>query len=92
MATMPELSRFFGIVIRMFVEATGRHYAPHFHVQYQEHAAVYGIDPIAVLDGSLPLRQKRLVEAWTELHQQELLRDWALLQQGSSPAPIDPLR
>jgi len=42
--------------------------------------------------GSVPLRQQRLVEAWAELHQGELLADWDLLQQGKSPAPIAPLQ
>lgn len=49
------------------------------------------IDPVDVIAGSLPTRQRRLVEAWAELHQQELLDDWTRLQQGRAPVPIDPL-
>jgi Domain of unknown function (DUF4160) len=40
----------------------------------------------------MPQRQQRLIEAWAELHQEELLADWNLLEQGKRPAPIDPLR
>jgi hypothetical protein len=49
-------------------------------------------DPVELIAGSLPKRQKRLVEAWAELHQQELMVDWETLQQGRTPAPIEPLK
>jgi hypothetical protein len=58
-----ELSRFFGIVIRMFVEAGGQHHRAHFHAYYQDHAAVFAVDTIDCLGGSLPKAQQRLVEA-----------------------------
>ena len=58
---MPEISRFFGIVIRMFIEAGGSHHLPHLHAYYQEHVGIYGIDPIELIAGSLPKRQERLV-------------------------------
>jgi hypothetical protein len=61
---MPEISRFFGIVIRMFVEAGGQHHTPHFHAYYQEHIGIYDIIRIERLAGSLPRRQERLVLAW----------------------------
>ncbi len=88
---MPELSRFFGIIIRMFVEVSERHHAAHFHAYYQEHVAVVSVVPVQIVAGSLPQRQQRLVEAWAELHQDELLADWQLLQEGRRPAPIQPL-
>ena len=65
---MPELSRFFGIIIRMFVETGGQHHRAHFHAFYQEHAAVFAVDTLECLDGSLPKPQQRLVEAWAEIH------------------------
>jgi hypothetical protein len=89
---MLELSRFFGIVIRMFVEVGGPHHRPHFHAYHQEHVAIFGIDPIDLIAGRLPRRQQRLVEAWAELHQAELTTDWERLQQGLPPQPIEPLR
>ena len=88
---MPELSRFFGIIVRMFVEAGGSHHVAHFHAYWQDQAAVISIEPIDMIAGSFPTRQRRLVEAWAELHQQELLDDWNWLQRGQPPVPIDPL-
>lgn len=89
---MPELSRFFGIMIRMFIEAGGPHHTPHFHAYYQDQVAVYDIDKIELLAGALPRRQERLVLAWAELHRQELIDAWRTLQQGRSPAKIEPLK
>jgi hypothetical protein len=89
--TLPELSRFYGIVIRMFPEPGERHHRPHFRAYYGGHVAVFGIEPVALIAGDLPLRQCRLVEAWAELHQAELATDWRLLQDGRRPAPIAPL-
>jgi len=57
---VPELSRFFGIIIRMFAEAETPHHLPHFHAYYQEHVAIYSIDPLELIGGSLPRRQQRL--------------------------------
>jgi hypothetical protein len=88
---MPELSRFFGIIIRMYWEANAPHHRQHFHAYYQDEVAVYSIDPVELIAGSLPRRQQRLVEAWAELHQQELTDDWDRLQAGQRPLPIDPL-
>jgi hypothetical protein len=89
---MPEISRFFGIIVRMFVEAGGAHHLPHFHAYHQDHVAVYRVDRIELMAGTLPIRQRRLVEAWAELHQAELLADRARLQSGQGPLPIEPLR
>ena len=88
---MPELSRFFGIVIRMFVEAGGQHHRPHFHAYYQEQAAVFDIETVECLGGDLPPPQRRLVEAWAEIHREELQNDWDLLQSGRPPVKIDRL-
>ena len=76
----------------MFAEVGGPHHAPHFHAYYQDHVGIYSLDPIELMAGSLPTRQHRFVEAWAELHQEELLKDWELLQQGRRPFPIDPLK
>lgn len=89
---MPELSRFFGIIIQMYMEVGGPHHLAHFHAYYQEDVAVVGLNPIEVLAGSMPRRQLRLVEAWAELHQAELIANWQRLQAGQNPLPIDPLK
>ena len=88
---MPELSRFFGIIIRMYMEAGVPHHTPHFHAYYQDDAAVFSLDPVELMAGNLPRRQQRFVEAWAELHQSELIADWQLLQTGQLPQPIAPL-
>ena len=69
---VPELSRFYGIVIRMFVEAGGQHNRGHFHAYYQEQSAVFAIDTVECLGGELPTAQRRLVQAWAEIHRAEL--------------------
>ena len=89
---MPEICRFFGIIIRMYAEPQAPHHRPHFHAYYQEDVGVYAIDTIELIAGQLPRRQHRLVEAWVELHQRELLADWERLQSGQMPFKIDPLQ
>jgi hypothetical protein len=89
---VPELSRFFGIIIRMFSEVGGAHHVPHFHAYYQDKVAVFSINPIRLIAGSLPTKQEGMVEAWAGSHHAELERDWQLLQGGRKPEPIEPLR
>jgi hypothetical protein len=88
---MPELSRFYGIIIRMFVEVGAPHHRAHFHAYYQDLVGVFSLEPVELIAGELPKRQRRLVEAWAELHEAELLADWRLLQAGQKPLPIAPL-
>ena len=75
----------------MYVELGAHHHIPHFHAYYQEASAVYGIEPVELITGALPRRQQRMVEAWAELHQAELLADWQRLQAGQTSLPIAPL-
>ena len=88
---MPELSRFYGIIIRMFSEPSVPHHSPHFHAYYQENTAVFSISPIALIADYLPQKQQRLVEAWGELHEDELKADWEKLLLGEPPSSIKPL-
>ena len=76
----------------MYMEAGVQHSKPHFHAYYQEDVAVFGIEDIEIFAGSLPKRQQRFVEAWAELHKEELLKDWNLLQNGRLPFQIEPLK
>lgn len=89
---MPELCRFYGIIIRMYLEAGMPHHTPHFHGYYQNETGVFSIQPVELIAGTLPRKQLRLVEAWAELHQNELTNDWELLQSGRLPLPINPLK
>lgn len=76
----------------MYAEAGGPHHRPHFHAYYQEEVAIYTIDSIDLIAGSLPRPQQRLVEAWAEIHREELMAGWERLQQGRTPDRIEPLR
>jgi Domain of unknown function (DUF4160) len=76
----------------MFVEAGAKHNVAHFHAYCQDEEAVFSIVPVEMLAGSLARRQQRLVEAWAELHQQELKVDWERLQEGLPPTAIEPLK
>lgn len=89
---MPEIARFLGIIIRMYVEADSQHHSPHFHAYYQEAVAIYNIESIELMAGKLPQRQQRFVEAWAELHHKELLENWERLQKGHAPIKIEPLK
>jgi len=90
--SMPEIARFFGIIIRMFAEPTAPHHRPHLHAFYQDDVGIVAIDTVELIGGELPRRQRRLVEAWTEIHQAELLAAWDRLQEGRVPGKIEPLR
>lgn len=85
---MPLISTYFGIIIRMFFD---EHNPPHFHASYQGHAATFSIEG-ELIEGSLPHKQRKLVEAWAQLHQDELLANWELLREGDAPTRIEPLR
>ncbi len=58
---MPEITRFFGIIIRMFTETGERHHNPHLHAYYQDQMAVFALDPGKLISGKIPRRQQRLV-------------------------------
>jgi hypothetical protein len=85
---VPEISRFFGIVIGMFYKD---HNPPHFHAYYGEHEAAIGIGDGAVLWGGLPRRAIDHVQEWRELHLEELVEDWRRARAHQPLEPIDPL-
>ena len=76
----------------MFAEAGSPHHSAHSHAYCQDEIGIFTVDPVELIAGSLPRRQRRLVEAWAELHQAELSADWQRLQEGREPAPIEPLK
>jgi hypothetical protein len=87
---MPRLSEFYGILISMFWDE-GKHRRPHFHARYGEYRASFDLAG-EIIVGELPRRQLRLVQAWTELHADELRADWELAASEYPLNPIDPLR
>jgi hypothetical protein len=85
---MPEISRFYGIIIRMYF---ADHHPPHFHAEYQGFKAEYEIQSLAVLAGGLPKRAHALVLEWASVHRTELLNNWNLASKPESLKPIEPL-
>jgi hypothetical protein len=85
---VPEVSRFYGIVIRMF---WNDHEPPHFHAEYGEYQALIEIGTGAVRRGCVPKRALRLVQEWQVIHEAELLANWHRARSGSPIARIDPL-
>lgn len=85
---MPEVSRFFGIVIRMYFLD---HDPPHFHASYGGAEARLQIDPFRLVGGNIPPRALALVREWTRLHRMELLDNWRRLQSDEPPERIAPL-
>jgi hypothetical protein len=68
------------------------HNPPHFHVRFGEYKCSVSINDITVIIGELPKKQERLVLAWAEIHQKELLQNWELCQKDKQPMQIEPLR
>ena len=89
---MPTISAFYGIVVLMFYRDNRQHHRPHIHVRYQGDEAVLAIDDGERLDGELPPRAMKLVQAWIELHRDELRVDWDLAVNGEEPFRIAPLQ
>jgi hypothetical protein len=85
---MPEISRFFGIVIRMFYDD---HAPPHFHASYAEHEVLITIETLAVLRGQVSRRAHALILEWAALHRAELEADWELARRQQPLNPVAPL-
>lgn len=85
---MPEISRFFGIIIKMNFDD---HNPPHFHAEYGDFKVIIKIIDYTVLKGELPPRALGLVIEWTSLHKEDLLRNWALSKEKAALAKIAPL-
>ena len=89
---MPVISMFYGIIVLMYYFDNKKHRQPHVHVQYSDEEAVISIPDGTVLEGALRAAKLRLVQAWIEIHQEELMADWRLAVNGQSVFKIDPLK
>ena len=85
---MPEVCRFFGIVIAMYYND---HAPPHFHARYGRQKAIVAIESLTVLAGRLQPRTLGLVMEWAAMHQPELMEDWTLAREQATLKPIAPL-
>jgi hypothetical protein len=88
---MPVLSLFYGLVVRMYNELSEKHHKPHIHVEYAEDEVVVALDG-EILEGQIPKAKMKLVEAWMEIHREDLQANWKLLSNGEEYFKIDPLK
>jgi hypothetical protein len=86
---MPTVSIFYGLIIRMCYKD---HNPPHIHVEYQGDKALVDIETGAVTEGKLSARHLRFVQAWIEIHRDDLIANWNLCFNGEEPFRIDPLK
>lgn len=89
---MPIISMFYGIIVAIYYEDTGRHRKPHIHVRYQQKKASISIKDGTLLAGEFPAKQLRMVQVWIDIHKEELLADWELAVSGEEPFRIAPLQ
>ena len=89
---MPTISMFYGIIVRMLFMDTKQHNLPHIHVEYQGMQAVLEIPDGTLLEGQLPSKKLRLLQAWIDIHEEELMADWTLAVNGEPVFQIEPLR
>lgn len=89
---MPTISMFYGILILMYFYDNKKHNCPHIHAEYGEHEATIAIEDGSILGGSLPSAKMKLVQAWIEIHREDLLADWTLAVSGEPIFKIEPLR
>jgi hypothetical protein len=86
---MPEISRFYGIIIAMFFDD---HNPPHFHARYGEEKVAIEIESLRILEGHLSPRALGLVIEWAAQHRIELLQNWELAKNNQAPKKIEPLK
>ena len=89
---MPAISMFYGLIVMMYYLDNKQHKLPHIHVKYQGKEVVVSIPDGDVLEGSLPSNKMKLLQAWIEIHGEELMADWELASTGQALFTIEPLR
>jgi hypothetical protein len=89
---MPVISMFYGVIVLMYYFDNKKHHLPHVHAQYGEEEAVISIPEGNVIEGSLQTAKLKLVRAWIEIHQDELMMDWELAVNGQAVFKIEPLK
>jgi len=87
-ATVPTISSFYGILIRMYF---GDHPPPHFHVRHGEHKARFAITSAELIEGDLPSRAERMVREWASWHREELEENWRRCERRVPLQPVEPL-
>jgi len=86
---MPEISRFYGIIIAMFFDD---HNPPHFHARYSGEKVAIEIESLRIIDGHIAPRALGLVIEWAAQHKDELMNNWELAKNNRTPNKIEPLK
>ena len=89
---MPTISMFFGILVSMYYFDNQRHKKPHIHARYQENEVVVEIPNGEVLEGDFPSGKMKLLQAWIEIHKDDLVANWHLASNGEAVFKIEPLK
>ncbi len=89
---MPVISMFYGIIVLMYYFDNRKHHLPHVHVQCGDDEAVISIPEGDVMEGFLRTAKLKLVQAWIEIHRDELMADWRLAVNGQAVFKIEPLK
>ena len=89
---MPTISMFYGILILMYFYDNKKHSMPHIHAEYGDHGVSIAIEDGSVLGGSLPPGKMKLVQAWIEIHKEDLFANWKLAVAGEPVFKIEPLK
>jgi len=89
---MPTISMFYGIIIYMYYSDNKQHSLPHIHVEFNEFSAIIEIPSGEILDGEIPSKKMKLVQAWIAIHEDELMADWKLAVRGEAIFKIEPLK
>ena len=89
---MPTISMFYGVLVLMYLLDIQKHHSPHIHIRYAECKSFIEMPSGDVLEGALPGKQMKLVQAWIAPHADELMADWELASSGETPYKIEPLR
>jgi hypothetical protein len=83
---------FYGIIVLMYYFDNRKHHQPHVHVQYSDDEAVISIPDGLLMEGDLRTAKLKLVQAWIEIHRDELMVDWNLAVNGQQVFKIEPLK
>ena len=83
---------FYGLIVSMFYKDNKQHKMPHIHVQYQDEEAVFAIPSGEILEGNLPPKKIKLMQAWIIMHEEDLMANWQLATNEQNIFKIAPLR
>lgn len=89
---MPAISMFYGVVIYIYFFDNKKHNKPHIHVKYAGSEVILGLPDGEIMEGSIPNNKMKLVEAWIEIHKEDLLANWELAVNGQEVFKIEPLK